>query len=62
MKTIILHDFNQKELIEFVSLYKQLEKDSLLPQAAIAATTANSLNMLLKDLLMELEQEHIEFT
>ncbi|OSS41686.1 hypothetical protein DESAMIL20_1239 [Desulfurella amilsii] len=61
MKTIILHDFEQEELIKFVRLYKQLEKDSLLPQAIIAATTSNSLNQILKDLLNELEKEHIEF-
>jgi hypothetical protein len=62
MKTIILHDFEQEELIKFVRLYKQLEKDSLLPEAIIATTTNNSLNQILKDLLHELEKEHIEFT
>jgi|UniRef100_A0A832AV89 hypothetical protein len=62
MKTIILHDFEQEELIKFVRLYKQLEKDSLLPEAIIATTTSNSLNQILKDLLHELEKEHIEFT
>jgi len=62
MKTIVLHDFDQEELIKFVKLYKQLEKDSLMPQAIIAITTQNSLNKILKDLLYELEQEHREFT
>lgn len=62
MKTIILHDFDQEELIKFVRLYKQLENDSLIPQAIIAATTTNSLNKALKDLLIELEKEHIEFS
>ncbi|MGB9755711.1 MAG: DUF3783 domain-containing protein [Desulfurella sp.] len=62
MKTIILHDFDQKELIKFVRLYKQLEKDSLLPEAIIASTTESSLNQLLKNLLLDLEKEHLEFT
>lgn len=62
MKTIILHDFDQEELIKFVRLYKQLENDSLMPQAIIAATTISSLNKVLKDLLIELEKEHIEFS
>lgn len=62
MKTIILHDFEQEELIKFVRLYKQLEKDSLLPEAIIATTTNNSLHQILKDLLQELEKEHIEFS
>ncbi|HHS48713.1 MAG TPA: DUF3783 domain-containing protein, partial [Desulfurella acetivorans] len=59
MKTIILHDFEQEELVKFVRLYKQLAKDSLLPEAIIATTTNNSLNQILKDLLNELEKEHI---
>ncbi len=62
MKTIILHDFDQQDLIKFVRLYKQLEKEFLLPQAIIATTTENSLNQVLKNLLAELEKEHLEFT
>lgn len=61
MRTIILHEFSQEELLKFAKLYKQLEKEGLLPESIIAVTTNESLNKKMKDALDDIEEEHISF-
>lgn len=62
MKTIIIHEFSKEELLKFIKLYRQLEKEKLLPETIIATTTNSSLQMQLKKILEDLANEHRAFT
>ena len=59
MKTIIIHDFSDKEINEFINHYKKNEK---LPKVIFATVTETTKEMKVKDILKELEEEHRELS
>ena len=59
MKTIILNDFTDKEINEFINHYK---KNPNLPKSIFALVTETTKEMKVKDILKELEEEHQELS
>ena len=59
MKTILLHDFTNEEVVAVMDLLKKNLPDY--SEIAFAMSTPNSIKMKLNALLSHIEDEHIHF-